>query len=271
MDHLGRAAVTSPWAAATIAAVDVGNAVAALREPLASLVASDRLAAQEQADRFAHDTLVSRLSAQYPGVPIVSEEDAAHHVARMGDYWLIDPIDGTASWSAGFAGFVCQLARIMDNTVVFSVIHAPLLEMTWTAVRGEGAYLDGQRLPLRRPAPPTGVIVVDNYPEPRGVCDRIMRRLGTAVYLESGSIGLKAALVATGRADLFVKDVVVRDWDVAPALAIAHEVGAFVSGVDGKDFPLSGPYDKPDGLVVAADASLGIRVVQWLAASTPRS
>ncbi|MDQ5974788.1 MAG: 3(2), 5-bisphosphate nucleotidase, partial [Actinomycetota bacterium] len=79
------------------------------------------------------------------------------------------------------------------------------------------------------------------------------------------SIGLKAALVATGRADLFVKDVVVRDWDVAPAMAIAHEVGAFVSGADGRDFPLSGPYDKPHGLVVAADAALGQRVAAWLA------
>ena len=266
MDYLGSPSVRSAWAEATSAAIEVGDRVAALREPLAELIVSNRAAAQEQADRFAHDTLSSRLSTAYPGVPIVSEEDRTHVDARPADYWLIDPIDGTASWSAGFPGFVCQLARIVNDNVVFSVIHAPVLGMTWTAVQGEGAYLDGQRLPLRRPAPSAGVVVVDNYPEPRGVCDRIIRRLGTAVYVESGSIGLKAALVATGRADLFVKDIVVRDWDVAPALAIAQEVGAFVCGADGGDYPLSGPYDKPDGLIVAADATLGSRVAQWLAA-----
>ena len=223
------------------------------------------MAAQVKADLHAHTTLVSLLTDAYAGIPIVSEEDASHAEERPGDYWLIDPIDGTASWSTGFPGFVCQLARIVDGTVVFSVIHAPVLGTTWTAVRDEGAYLDGQRMPLRPPAPSEGMVVVDNYPEPRGVCDRLMRWLRTDAYLESGSIGLKAVLVATGRADLFVKDVVVRDWDVAPALAIAHEVGAFVSGADGSAFPLSGPYEKPDGLVVAADAALGGRVAAWMA------
>lgn len=257
--------MTAPWAAATAAAVEVGDGVAALRGPLADLIAVDRMAAQVQADQYAHTTLVQRLTAAYPGIPIVSEEDAAHAEDRPADYWLIDPIDGTASWSSGFPGFVCQLARIVDGTVVFSVIHAPVLGSTWTAVRGGGAHLDGVPLPGRQPAPVSGLVVVDNYPEPRGVCDRVMQWLGTEAYIESGSIGLKAVLVATGRADLFVKDVVVRDWDVAPALAVAHEVGAFVSGADGRDFPLSGPYDKPDGLVVAADATLGRRVAAWLA------
>lgn len=257
--------MNTPWVAATVAAVAVGDGVAALRGTLGALIASDPLAAQVQADLYAHATLVSLLAKAYPGIPIVSEEDESHAEIRPPDYWLIDPIDGTASWSAGFPGFVCQLARIVEGTVVFSVIHAPVLGSTWTAIRGEGGYLDGERLVARQPAPPAGVVVVDNYPQPRGVCDRLMRWLGTTSYVESGSIGLKAALVASGQADLFVKDVVVRDWDVAPALAVAHEVGAFVSGADGSNFPLSGPYDKPNGLVVAADANLGRRVASWLA------
>jgi len=260
--------VSTTWDAATAAAVEVGDGVAALRAPLADLIAADRMAAQVQADLYAHTTLGARLRAAYPGVPIVSEEDAFHAEDRPADYWLIDPIDGTASWSSGFPGFVCQLARIVDGSVVFSVIHAPVLGATWTAARGDGAYLGGELLPARRPAPSAGVVVIDNYPEPRGVCDQVMQWLGTDAYVESGSIGLKAALVATGRADLFVKDVVVRDWDVAPALAIAHEVGAFVSGADGRDFRLTGPYDKPDGLIVAADPALGARVASWLAQAT---
>ncbi len=260
--------MSTTWDAATAAAVEVGGGVAALRGPLADLIATDRMAAQAQADLYAHTTLGARLGAAYPGVPIVSEEDAFHAEDRPSDYWLIDPIDGTASWSSGFPGFVCQLARIVDGSVVFSAIHAPDLGATWTAARGDGAYLDGERLPVRLPAPSAGIVVIDNYPEPRGVCDRVMQLLGTDAYVESGSIGLKAALVATGRADLFVKDVVVRDWDVAPALAIAHEVGAFVSGADGRDFPLVGPYEKLDGLIVAADAALGGRVAAWLAQAT---
>ncbi|MDQ5975074.1 MAG: 3(2), 5-bisphosphate nucleotidase, partial [Actinomycetota bacterium] len=205
--------MTEPWGAATAAAVEVGDGVAALRGPLADLIAVDRMAAQVQADLYAHTTLGERLAAAYPGVPIVSEEDAAHAEDRPADYWLIDPIDGTASWSSGFPGFVCQLARIVDGTVVFSVIHAPVLGSTWTAVRGGGAHLDGVLLSARPPAPAKGVVVIDNYPEPRGVCDRVMQWLGTQAYLESGSIGLKAALGEKGVADLAAAEAEVRTID----------------------------------------------------------
>ena len=179
MDHLGRPAVNTPWEAATAAAIEVGDGVAALRAPLAELIAADRMAAQVQADLYAHTTLGARISSAYPGVPIVSEEDAFHAEDRPADYWLIDPIDGTASWSSGFPGFVCQLARIVDGSVVFGVIHAPVLGSTWTAVRGDGAYLDGKLLPVRQPAPSAAVVLIDNYPEPRGVCYEVMQWLGT--------------------------------------------------------------------------------------------
>ncbi|MDP1878026.1 MAG: inositol monophosphatase family protein [Actinomycetota bacterium] len=252
------------FAAAEGAAIDVGNAVAAFRDELGPDVAANRARSQEQADRLAHEMLVGLLEARHPGVPVVSEEDASHDVKRPETYWLIDPIDGTASWSGGHAGFVCQLALITSGVVEFAAIHAPVLGMTWTARRGAGAFLNGDRLPDRAPAIDP-VVVVDNYPEPRGVCERVMHWLGTDSYVESGSIGLKAALVASGRADLFVKDVVVRDWDVAPAMAVTLEVGAFMSLPGGASYELAGDYEKLDGVVFAADTALGRRVATWMA------
>ncbi|MDO8307693.1 MAG: inositol monophosphatase family protein [Actinomycetota bacterium] len=257
-------ASSGEFAAAERATIDVGAAVAALRDHMGPSVAVDRARSQEQADRLAHEQLVGALDARYPGVPVVSEEDASHDADRPATYWLIDPIDGTASWSGGHPGFVCQLALITAGVVEFAAIHAPVLGLTWTATRGQGASLNGERLPDRAPAGDP-VVVVDNYPEPRGVCERVMRWLGTESYVESGSIGLKAALVASGRADLFVKDVVVRDWDVAPALAIMLEVGGFTSRPGGAAFALSGDYEKRDGVVFAADSALGQRVALWMA------
>ncbi len=254
------------WSGAVEAVIEVGGAVALLRQTLAARIARDRFAAQGEADMFAHGRLIELLTAMDPGVPIVSEEDPAHAEDRPDIYWLIDPIDGTASWSGGFDGFVCQLARIERGVVVFGAIHAPALGLTWEASWGTGAYLNGERLTTtNRPSSPHELVVVDNYPEARGVSRDLVKWLGNASYRQSGSIGLKAALVASGQADIFIKDVVVRDWDVAPALALAQEVGASVARVDGTPFLLQGSYAKRDGLIVASDAKLGSEVARWLA------
>lgn len=219
---------------------------------------------------FAHGRLIQLLTAIDPGTPIVSEEDPAHAEARPDVYWLIDPIDGTASWSGGFDGFVCQLARIESGVAVFGAIHAPVLGLTWQASRGTGAYLNGELLASSsRPLSTVELVVVDNFPEAKGVSRDLLEWLGDATYRESGSIGLKAALVSSGQADIFIKDVVVRDWDVAPALALALEVGGFASRVTGQDFLLSGPYEKPDGVIFARDKRLGDQVTAWFADRSP--
>jgi 3'(2'), 5'-bisphosphate nucleotidase len=258
--------VNHQWSGAVEAVVEVGGAVALLRQTLAAEIARDRLAAQGQADMFAHGRLMELLTAMDPGTPIVSEEDPVHAEGRPDAYWLIDPIDGTASWSGGFDGFVCQVARIESGVAVFGAIHAPVLGLTWEANRGTGAYLNGELLASSsRPLLSREVVVVDNYPEANGVSRDLLEWLGDATYREFGSIGLKAALVASGEADIFIKDVVVRDWDVAPALALAHEVGASVTRIDGTPFLLQGSYAKRDGLIVASDATLGSEVARWLA------
>ena len=70
--------------------------------------------------------------------------------------------------------------------------------------------------------------------------------------------------MTSGQADIFIKDVVVRDWDVAPALALVQEVEGFLSRTDGSPFLLTGSYEKVDGIIATADAALGNRVAGWM-------
>ena len=220
-----------------------------------------KLAADYAADAFLRETL-GKLT---PDIPIVSEEDADHFSARAPLYWLLDPIDGTASWRGGFPGFVTQLALIADGEPRFGVVRAPVLDKTFVADTEGRAFLNGARLPVRKPA--ERIVVTDNTPEPHGICVPVMRTLGTDGYHESGSLGLKMCLVADGTADLFVKDVVVRDWDVAPALAVLRSVGALLTQANGSPFLLAGAYDKPGGLLVARDRALWERAGHAVAAA----
>ena len=59
------------------------------------------------------NTLISgELNALSPGIPVFSEEQKHVITDRPDTYWLIDPIDGTASWLNGFKGYVTQVALI---------------------------------------------------------------------------------------------------------------------------------------------------------------
>ncbi len=214
-----------------------------------------------EADRRADAFIKERLAAFFPGVPVWSEEDAAHCSTRPAAYWLIDPIDGTASWYDGFAGFVTQGAFIADGVPLAGIIHCPATSQTWTARSGEGAWCNGRR--LERLAPHDRCVIVDNTPQPHGIAAELVRALPATGYRESGSLGLKAALVADGKVDLFVKRVPVRDWDMAPVAVLLAETGGCLVLPDGQPFGFDGPMEKV-GVIVARDAGLCARAVSVL-------
>lgn len=218
-----------------------------------------------RADVMAHRALSERLASIDGRLPVVSEEDAAslrgHRPPR---YWLIDPIDGTASYVHGFPGYVTQAALMVDGRPEIAAVFAPETSTLYTAVRGRGAHRDGHPLPPLGAAPPGHGVLTDNTPEPRGVALRVHEHFGYEKYLESGSISLKLCLVADGSAHLFVKDVPVRDWDVAAPSLVLREVGGLVTRLDGSPFRYRGSYEHT-GLVGGADPSACGTVARWLA------
>tara|TARA_B100000787_G_scaffold170061_1_gene163746 strand:- start:5447 stop:6223 length:777 start_codon:yes stop_codon:yes gene_type:complete len=212
-----------------------------------------------EADRQAHEMLSRGLSRLFPGVPVISEEDISHDDERPEEYWLIDPIDGTASWYNGFDGFVSQAALIVHGRPIFGVIHSPRMKSTWSAEEGGGAFLNDVLLPLLTSH--DRIKFADNTPCAHGITKRLMDSLNTRDYLECGSMGLKAVLVADGTVDAFVKDVVVRDWDLAPVDVILTEVGGSICLLNGEKYLYSGSYEKENGFIVARDESLMMKVV----------
>jgi 3'(2'), 5'-bisphosphate nucleotidase/myo-inositol-1(or 4)-monophosphatase len=206
------------------------------------------------ADLLMHRFLVEHLAPLVPDLPVISEEDAPSHAAgRPPEYWLIDPIDGTASFSGGFSGFVTQVALMRAGRPVLAAIVAPALDLHYCAVAGGGARLNGRALRVE-PAG-AGRILIDNHPAPRGTARALFDALDCTGYVESGSIALKICRVADGTADLFFKDVVVRDWDVAPAHLLLEEAGGVISGLQREPFVYAGNFDKP-GLLAASSAAL---------------
>ncbi len=214
-----------------------------------------------EGDAAAHAMLAEGLARLAPATPIVSEEDAASHgPSRPSRYFLIDPIDGTASWSGGFAGWVTQVALMQSDRPVLAAVFAPTFDHLFLAERGRGATLNDRRLALASAG--ERKILIDNYPQPRGRVRAAFEAVGCTGYVESGSIALKICRVADGTADLFFKDVPVRDWDVAPAHLVLEEAGGVLKACDGSAFVYEGSYEKP-GVIATRRPADAAALAQW--------
>lgn len=224
---------------------------------------------KSEADLVAEAMILEALREISPTLPVVSEEDiASHAIDRAAQYWLVDPIDGTASYCGGFSGFVTQIALMNGELPVLAAVYAPALDLMYVAEEGAGATLNGVK--LEADWQNGSIILTDNYPKPTGLAEYVHERLPCSNYLESGSIGLKICRVADGQADLFVKDVLVRDWDLAPGHLILKEAGGVLTDLVGRDVGYSGGMEQTGGLIAAASRSLGGRVASFLADNARR-
>lgn len=211
-----------------------------------------------EADKLSHRLLVENLKV-IKNIPIISEEEKNSHKIKKNSYWMIDPIDGTSSLAEGYLGWVIQVALIEDNKVYFSAVHSPDLELTYYAILNEGAYLNEKRIKVSKSS--TKRVLIDNYPKPKGIAKKIFDSLEFSNYVESGSIGLKICRVAEGSANLFVKDVVVRDWDILPPLLILSEAGGHLRKLDGTVYSLSEGIEK-NGIIAASDYNYIPKVIE---------
>lgn len=215
-----------------------------------------------EADSLIDKKLQADLKDFASNIPILSEECEDSYInVGLDEYFLIDPIDGTASYAQGYSGFVVQLALVSGGVPRIAVVYQPLKDLLFTASSGHGAWLNGDRIQVRGEV--DEVVLTDNYPEPRGTARVVLEQLDQPRYLESGSIGLKMCLVAAGRADLFVKDVMCKTWDVAPGDLILREAGGVVTDIRGYPFSYRRNYIA-DGILCARSKPLYQRVQQHL-------
>lgn len=217
-------------------------------------------------DAIAHEYLIKELGRAFPGVPIISEEDQDWNRKYSGEYFIIDPIDGTASFAHGFPGWVTQVAFVSDNIPTFSGIYAPESDEYFSAERGKGSYCNGRRL-NRSTVRRSGLRLIDNYKRPTGIALRAMRGLGISNYIESGSISLKICRVADSTADIFIKDIVVRDWDVAAPMLVLQEACGYITDIRGNRLSLGKSERRHDGLICCENVASAELVRKWVVSS----
>lgn len=202
------------------------------------------------------------LAAEFPSVPVVGEEYGADAGAAQSAYrWVVDPVDGTANYVAGFPWCAYSLALVDDSGPIVGVIADPGHAQIYAAARGRGVRANG--VPVRAiPRSPTGGLVCAELSPDRGAGFARGAAAAHAGVRVLGSSALAITQVALGHAVAAVLDGY-QEWDVAGALCLAAEAGVLVVDGEGRPDPL------PVGAMVVAVPGALDEVLGWWRAACP--
>lgn len=185
------------------------------------------------ADLASHQLIVNALQQLTPELPILSEEaaDISWDVRQQWQrYWLVDPLDGTKEFIKRNGEFTVNIALIEHGEPVMGVIHAPVLNKTYYAAKGEGTFVKtAAGVTAARVSKPAEVIrVVGSRSHPSPELAGYLAQFPEHDMVPVGS-SLKFCLVAEGSADVYPRFGPTMQWDTGAGHIIALEAGARVS------------------------------------------
>ena len=217
------------------------------------------------ADLASHKFICASLRELDSSIPILSEESEPAEVAdrrNWSRFWLIDPLDGTKEFIKKSGEFTVNIALIDGPSSVLGVVHAPVLELTYSGERGMGAFkqIEGAEAEAIKvaTADPARLSIVASRDHAGPQVKELLERFPVA---ETRSMGrsLKFCLVAEGKADIYLRDVPTMEWDTGAAQCVVEAAGGAVENLSGERLT----YNKEDlrnpSLVTFGDTSFDWR------------
>ena len=95
-------------------------------------------------DKKINHYLIERVRESYPEHSVIGEEERDVHSSNY--VWVCDPVDGTGMFTDGVPVSVFSLALVVDGEAQVGVVYDPHLDRMYTAIRGKGAYCNGERI-----------------------------------------------------------------------------------------------------------------------------
>lgn len=215
---------------------------------------------KSEVDVKSENLIISILKKNFPNEPILAEEkwEQDKEFVHTGSYWILDALDGTRSFHEGYDGFCVQLAFVENSELKIGIVVAPVFGEVFYAIKGEGAYLkkDNKNKQLFvKEQTNSNLIYTDNHPS-FGLAKKVLDSLKATTFFESGSIGLKICRVADGTADIFLKPVKFKTWDVAMGHLILNEAGGRLTLLNGNNIDYSAKQIYYDSFIAANNALL---------------
>lgn len=194
-------------------------------------------------DRQSEREIVSVIRAVFPRHQILAEEDT--RIETDSEFrWIIDPLDGTTNYAHGFPTFAVSIAVERAGEIAAGVVYDPMRDELFTAVRGNGAYLNGKTIHVSSTDVLINSLLATGFPYDRLTSRENNMNYFSALLLSSqeirrcGSAALDLCSVASGRLDGYW-ELKLQPWDVAAGICIVSEAGGTVSTFAGSPSRIS--------------------------------
>ncbi len=200
-----------------------------------------------QTDLAVEEALRETLEAILPDAAFLGEETASEQGARLepdlltrrdAPVWIVDPLDGTTNFAHKLPFVALSLALWDGDGLALGVVHNPILQETFTAARGRGAFLNGEPCAVTATDTLQESLVATGFPyDVPEHAERVARWLAAVLKTTRGvrrygSAALDLAYLACGRYDAFY-ELHLKPWDTAAGVLLVQEAGGAVSRMDG--------------------------------------
>jgi myo-inositol-1(or 4)-monophosphatase len=189
-----------------------------------------------EADRRSEALIVERLYKHFPSHAVVSEEGGGQKIPS--DYcWYVDPLDGTTNFAHKFPVFCVTLGLAYRDEMIAGVVYDPARGEMFTAEKGAGAFLNGQRLHVSKTAKLSESLLATGFP-PFDHNHDLNAQLFFLFTTKShgirrpGSAALDLCSVAAGRFEAFW-ELKLNSWDKAAGSLLITEAGGRVTDLAG--------------------------------------
>jgi myo-inositol-1(or 4)-monophosphatase len=200
-------------------------------------------------DREAEDAIFAELEAHAKPLTAISEERGRVAIHGGGTTQVvIDPIDGSLNAKRGMPLY-CMSIALADGLTMGDVKYAYVKDFgsgeEWWAARGEGAFLNGERLPpLRETGERVEILGIESG-DPRRIARHANALAATTAHRLRliGSLALGLCWVGGARFDALLSLRGVRSVDAAAGQLVVREAGGNVVFPDTEGGDLSAPLD----------------------------
>lgn len=198
----------------------------------------DRSIATE-ADVASEKKIKSILKGEFPSYSLLGEEFGLEK--GISDYmWVIDPLDGTTNYCMRNPFFGVSIALVYKNEPLIGVVYYPAMDETFYAEKGEGAYLNNERIFVSSVTEIRDSMITFCHGRDQNSLKEMINIFGKLKLINNkvrqiGAAALELCYVACGRVDSFFM-VGVNPWDIAAGVVIVKEAKGKVSDFEAKPF-----------------------------------
>ena len=192
-----------------------------------------------EVDKTAEKAIINEIKKAFPKHSILAEESG--EILGDSDFqWIIDPLDGTTNYLHGFPQYAVSIALLEKQAITHGVIYDPFKEELFTASKGEGAYLNNERIRVTMSNGLQDTLIGTGFPfkDPQHLDCYLETFKAIHPHVSgirrAGSAALDLAYLAAGRLDGFW-EIGLNSWDIAAGSLLVKEAGGFIGDFSGRD------------------------------------